>query len=83
VGDVLAEERPARLDLGVAFAVAAVAESAGSTELLQQRFIRLERRQVEHPPVAAAPADRHVGASRRQAVVAHLCGRRCGHRRLS
>jgi len=40
MGHVLAEERPARLDLRVAFAVAAVAESAGRAELLQQRLIR-------------------------------------------
>jgi hypothetical protein len=54
----------------VAFAVAAVAEAARRTELVQQHLVCLEGRQVEHAPVAAALARRSVDPLRREAVIA-------------
>ena len=68
--DVLAEERPTRFDVSRAFAVAAVAETAGRTQLVQQRLVRVQRRQIEHPPVTPARPGRHTDALRRKTVVA-------------
>jgi hypothetical protein len=77
VRDVLPEERPAGLDVRVTLAVASVAEPAGRTEPVEQRLVGLERREIEHAPVAAAVADRSVDSFRREAVIA---GRRqCGY----
>ena len=67
---VLSEERAARLDARVAFAVATVAEAARCTEVVEKLLVDLESRQVEHAPVAVALADRRTYPLRREAVVA-------------
>ena len=70
VRHVLPEERPARLHVRVLLAVAAVAEAAGRADPVEQLLVDLERRQVEHPPVAPSRRQRRIHALGGQAVVA-------------
>jgi hypothetical protein len=78
VGDVLAEERPPGLDVRVVLAIVPVAEAADGHELVEQRLVGVERRQVEHSPVAPAFGDRCVDPPGGETVVAdHGC---CCHR---
>jgi hypothetical protein len=74
VGEVLAKERPAGLDVRVVLAGAAVAEPAGSTDPAQQLLVGLERREVEHPPVTPTIGNGRVQALGRKAVITQLGG---------
>ena len=80
VGDVLAEERPARFHVRVVLAIPAVAEAAGRAEPVEQRLVGVEARKVEHAPVSAAGRERGVDPLGSEAVVADR-GRRGDGRR--
>ena len=60
--------------LGLVLAFAAVAEPARRADLVQQRLVAYERREVEHPPVATALAGRRVHALGGQTVIAQVGG---------
>ena len=57
--------------------VTPVAEPAEGAELVEERFVEVERGQVEHPPISAAHVEWCVDPLRREAVVAGSAG--AGH----
>src|SRR5437588_3888639 len=67
---VLAEEGPSGFDVRVVLAVAAVAETAGRADPVEQRLVAYERRQVEHAAVAALGRGGRIDALGSEAVVA-------------